>query len=82
MSSGRPARRTGVILAKWSSDAVNRGQPPARSDRGPGAVCARKLAALRDVGATAVTCSVSATSAGHYCDQLVALRDLADDLGS
>ena len=38
----------------------------------------QKLAALRDVGATVVTVTVSAESADHYCDQLAALRDLAD----
>jgi probable F420-dependent oxidoreductase len=37
------------------------------------------LRALRDVGATAVTCSVRAHSAAHYVDQLSALRDLAKD---
>lgn len=39
-----------------------------------------RLTALRDAGATAVTCSVSADSPDHYCDQLAALRDLAADL--
>jgi probable F420-dependent oxidoreductase len=38
----------------------------------------RHLAALRDAGATAVTCSVRADSAAEYCDQLAALRALAD----
>lgn len=38
----------------------------------------QRLTALRDVGATAVTVTVSAESADHYCDQLTALRDLAD----
>jgi probable F420-dependent oxidoreductase len=38
----------------------------------------QRLTALRDVGATAVTVTVSAESADHYCDQLAALRDLAD----
>lgn len=37
------------------------------------------LRALRDVGATAVTCSVRAHSAAHYVDQLSALRDLVKD---
>ncbi|MFS0897368.1 LLM class F420-dependent oxidoreductase [Mycolicibacterium litorale] len=41
---------------------------------------ARRLRALDDAGATAVTCSLAATSAGHYCDQLGALRAVADDL--
>ena len=39
---------------------------------------AQRLTALRDVGATGVTVTVSAESADHYCDQLAALRDLAD----
>jgi len=38
----------------------------------------QRLTALRYVGATAVTVTVSAESADHYCDQLAALRDLAD----
>ncbi len=39
----------------------------------------RRLATLRDVGATAVTCTVAAQSAAHYCEQLAALRDIADE---
>jgi probable F420-dependent oxidoreductase len=39
---------------------------------------ARRLADLRDVGATAVTCTISARSSAHYCEQLAALRELAD----
>ena len=38
----------------------------------------QRLTTLRDVGATGVTVTVSAESADHYCDQLAALRDLAD----
>ena len=38
----------------------------------------QRLTVLRDVGATAVTVTVSAESADHYCDQLASLRDLAD----
>jgi probable F420-dependent oxidoreductase len=41
----------------------------------------RRLAALRDVGATIATCAVRADSAGHCCDQLGALRDLAEEIG-
>ncbi|BBZ63120.1 LLM class F420-dependent oxidoreductase [Mycolicibacterium monacense] len=41
---------------------------------------ARRLRALDELGATAVTCTLAATSAGHYCDQLEALRAVADDL--
>jgi probable F420-dependent oxidoreductase len=40
----------------------------------------KRLSALRDAGATAVTCSVSADSPDHYCEQLAALRELADEL--
>ncbi|MFP1153619.1 LLM class F420-dependent oxidoreductase [Mycobacterium sherrisii] len=42
----------------------------------------RQLDKLADLGATAITCSVTATSANHYCDQLVGLRDLADDVST
>lgn len=38
------------------------------------------LRALTAVGATAVTCSVHARSAGHYIEQISALRDLANGL--
>ncbi|BBZ34529.1 LLM class F420-dependent oxidoreductase [Mycolicibacterium confluentis] len=38
------------------------------------------LRRLRDVGATAVTCTVGAVSADHYCDQLAALMALAQEL--
>ncbi|KUI37367.1 LLM class F420-dependent oxidoreductase [Mycobacterium sp. IS-1496] len=41
---------------------------------------ARRLRALGDLGATAVTCTLAATSAGHYCRQLEALRAVADDV--
>lgn len=41
---------------------------------------ARRLEALRDLGATAVTVTLSATSAAHYRDQLEALRAVADAL--
>lgn len=40
----------------------------------------RRLGALRDVGATVATCAVRADSAAHCCDQLGALRALADDI--
>jgi probable F420-dependent oxidoreductase len=39
----------------------------------------RRLAKLEALGATAVTCSIAADSPAHYCDQLAALRALADD---
>ncbi|MEU1209224.1 TIGR03619 family F420-dependent LLM class oxidoreductase [Nocardia sp. NPDC005825] len=38
----------------------------------------RRLTALRDAGATHLTCTVRATDAGHYCEQLAALRELVD----
>lgn len=41
----------------------------------------RRLTALRRLGATSATCSLSATSRAHYCDQLGALRALADEFG-
>lgn len=40
-----------------------------------------RLTRMRDVGATVVTCSVRAESATHFCEQLVALRSIADDIG-
>jgi probable F420-dependent oxidoreductase len=40
----------------------------------------RQLRRLQDLGATAVTCSVAAGSADHYCDQLAALRDLGREI--
>lgn len=44
------------------------------------AATARRLVDLREAGATAVTCTVSAASSAQYCDQLVALRELSDTL--
>ncbi|AGB24405.1 putative F420-dependent oxidoreductase, Rv2161c family [Mycobacterium sp. JS623] len=38
------------------------------------------LQALRDAGATTVTCSVRAESADHYCEQLERLMDIAADI--
>jgi probable F420-dependent oxidoreductase len=38
----------------------------------------RILHELRDAGATAITCTIAATSAAHYCDQVVALAAIAD----
>jgi probable F420-dependent oxidoreductase len=40
----------------------------------------KRLNALRDAGATAVTASVTAESPDHYCDQLAALRELTDEV--
>jgi len=37
----------------------------------------RALDALREAGATSATCTVAASSAQHYCDQLVRLQELA-----
>ncbi|ADU00534.1 TIGR03619 family F420-dependent LLM class oxidoreductase [Mycolicibacterium gilvum] len=42
--------------------------------------CLTRLRALRDVGATAVTCSVAADSTDHYCAQLASLRGIVDEL--
>lgn len=41
---------------------------------------AEELNLLREAGATVVNCSVRADSAGHFCDQLAALRDIADGI--
>lgn len=40
----------------------------------------RRLESLREIGATIVNCSIKADSVGHYCDQLGALRALADKI--
>jgi probable F420-dependent oxidoreductase len=40
----------------------------------------RLLRKLRDAGATAVTCSLHAGSAAHYCEQLERLRDVAAEI--
>ncbi|MEB3021717.1 LLM class F420-dependent oxidoreductase [[Mycobacterium] crassicus] len=47
---------------------------------GDPATTARRLRALRDVGATIINCSIDAESVEHYCDQLAALRALADNI--
>lgn len=44
-------------------------------------LAADQLRKLGELGATAVSCSVSATSADHYCDQLAALHELGKDIG-
>lgn len=41
---------------------------------------AHRLTALCDAGATAITATVAADSASHYCDQLAALRTIADGI--
>jgi probable F420-dependent oxidoreductase len=51
---------------------------PAAEPRGTAA----RLEALREVGATAVTVSLASSSRTHYCDQLAALRELADEVGA
>jgi hypothetical protein len=38
----------------------------------------RRLEELRDAGATIISCTVAARSAAHYCEQLAALKELAD----
>ncbi|BBY18286.1 LLM class F420-dependent oxidoreductase [Mycolicibacterium litorale] len=43
---------------------------------------ARRLRELDEMGATAVTCTLAATSAGHYCDQLEALNVITGALWS
>lgn len=40
----------------------------------------RQLRSLRDYGANAITCMITAESVTHFCDQLGALRTLADNL--
>jgi hypothetical protein len=40
----------------------------------------RALRGLADAGATAITCSVRAGSAEHYCEQLKWLREIAADI--
>lgn len=40
----------------------------------------RHLRSLREYGASSVTCSIAAESVTHFCDQLCALRTLADKL--
>lgn len=40
----------------------------------------QRLAALRNIGATAITCTVAADSAAHYCEQITALRDIGGNL--
>ena len=40
----------------------------------------RRIEALRDVGATAVTVALRADSVDHYCDQLAAVKAIADDV--
>lgn len=39
-----------------------------------------RLGRLRDVGATVANCSVQARSAGHFCDQLAALKSIGESL--
>ena len=41
---------------------------------------AHRLTTLRDAGATAITTTVAAESASHYCDQLAALRAIVDGI--
>jgi probable F420-dependent oxidoreductase len=40
----------------------------------------RRLTALKHLGATHATCAIAADSPEHYCDQLAALREIADDI--
>lgn len=48
--------------------------------RGDADTTLRRLGKLADLGATAVTCSLAASSPDDYCDQLAALRTVADDM--
>ena len=41
---------------------------------------AHRLTVLRNAGATAITATVAADSASHYCDQLAALRTIVDGI--
>lgn len=52
--------------------AVNPLSDPARTQR--------RLQSLRDTGATVINCTIAAESVTHFCDQLGALRALADDI--
>ncbi|WP_028476891.1 LLM class F420-dependent oxidoreductase [Nocardia sp. CNY236] len=49
------------------------------SDRGH---TQRQLDRLRDLGATAITCSIAATSAEHYCEQLAILSAMTTEVES
>jgi probable F420-dependent oxidoreductase len=53
--------------------------PPLAVSEDPGKTL-RRLRTLRDLGASAVTCVIAAESAAHFCDQLGALRALADNV--
>ncbi|MGH3561846.1 MAG: LLM class F420-dependent oxidoreductase [Mycobacterium sp.] len=71
LAEARPPAGFDVVLA------TGRPLDPA----GNPADAVERLRGLQGAGATAVTCAVAANSAEHYCDQLVRLRLLADDLG-
>jgi len=79
----RPAELTGLLAAA---------QPPPGFDvvlspghpldpSGDAGATSRRLRALRDAGATIVTCAVRAESVDHHCEQLATLRALADQIG-
>ncbi|MGE2690913.1 LLM class F420-dependent oxidoreductase [Mycolicibacterium pulveris] len=48
--------------------------------RGDADTTVRRLRKLADLGATSVTCSLAARNPDDYCDQLGALRTVADDM--
>ncbi|HEX7321648.1 MAG TPA: LLM class F420-dependent oxidoreductase [Mycobacterium sp.] len=84
MPFGLPADEIARLLAEV--------QPPAGFDvvlatgrpldpAGDPAGAAEQLRKLQAAGATAVTCTVAADSAGHHCEQLTRLRSLADEVG-
>lgn len=58
-----------VVLGPGPLDPL---RDPARTER--------RLRGLADVGATIINCSIAAESVDHYCDQLAALRALADTI--
>lgn len=76
------------LTTRQIADMLDRTETPAQFDvvlptgcaidplNDPAGATAR-LEALRAAGATAATCSIAATSAAHYCEQLVRLRQLA-----
>ncbi len=58
-----------VILGVATSDPLGRE-----------AITRDKLEELRAAGATMVSCGIAARSVEHYCEQLTALKDIADTI--
>ncbi len=69
---GRVETPTGFEVVLPTGHAIDPTGDPERTTQ--------RLNALRDAGATSVTCSVTAQSAEHYCEQLTALYELAGTL--